>query len=89
MTPRKLLKLGRDNIVARTKELMEEFGSVKGVSSGLTFPSEAPFALRFSLALTRLARSRAMGKLPVSWGPGPLAAGYEAEFIFLTTVRRC
>ena len=26
--PRKLLKPGRDNIVARTKELMEEFGSV-------------------------------------------------------------
>ena len=26
--PRKLLKGGRDNIVARAKELMEEFGSV-------------------------------------------------------------
>lgn len=30
--PRKLLKPGRDNIVARTKELMEEFGSVNKAS---------------------------------------------------------
>lgn len=84
--PRKLLKPGRDNIVARTKG--GPHGGVwlrhQGVSSGLTFPSEAPFALRFSLALTWLCQKSRNGKSSRANGASFVNSlqGYEAEFIF-------
>ena len=82
--PRKLLKPGRDNIVARTKELMEEFGSVNKASASRNFPPAAPSPYPVSFALTWLRQKSRQGNS--SGGRGFLRLtpqGYESELRWL------
>ena len=85
--PRKLLKPGRDNIVARTKELIRQ----QGVSSGLTSRRRPRFPYAVSLALTWLCQKSRDGISSGETGPPSLTRHRVTGLnsFFIGTVYRC